>query len=389
MKPGAQFFRRTLVAAGLSVFAALTGGLVAQTASVVPAAPQTRAANLGELSQAELLKAYLNMQEQLHATQLSVLNNRVEAEAAARAQTAALTEKLEFLRSTLEAERERQRAEQRQAEERREFERREAEQANRTILWIAGIFGGVGLLATLLMPLLQWRTLKQLTTISEAQPQLPAIAHPHSLAPASLNPPSDQAVNDSNQRLLSAIDRMEQRILELEHTAPTPTPTSAPATAKNQVVTPQPTKTPTAPVSTSRPPFAGMHASSETQGARVSRAPASVSASPEQADAMVRLLGRGRLLIEAGRSKEAIACYDEILLSEPNNAEALVRKGVALEHLKRDEEALECYNLAIRADRRKTLAYLCKGAVCGRLNRHAESVESYEQALRTEEASVA
>jgi tetratricopeptide (TPR) repeat protein len=287
----------------------------------------------------------------------------------------------------LDAERERQRAEQRQADERREFERREAEQMNRTVLWIAGIFGGIGLLATLLMPLLQWRTLKRLTTISAAQPQLLAIAHGNPAVPAGLNPPADHVVGDSNQKLLSAIDRIEQRIVELEHTSSVtaPAPTLNPTVVAEQKTR----RIPTAPVSTSRSPFAAELGGSETQGAPVSPAPGSVSTAPEPADATVRLLGRGRLLIEAGRAKEAVACYDEILRAEPNNAEALVRKGVALEHLKRDEDALECYNLAIRADRRKTLAYLCKGAVCSRLKRHAESVESYEQALRTEEASVA
>ena len=68
-----------------------------------------------------------------------------------------------------------------------------------------------------------------------------------------------------------------------------------------------------------------------------------------------------------------------------NHAEALLRKGTALERLKRDQEALRCYDRAIASNRRLTRAYLYKGGVCNRLGRYDEALESYELALQTEE----
>ena len=70
-----------------------------------------------------------------------------------------------------------------------------------------------------------------------------------------------------------------------------------------------------------------------------------------------------------------------------NHAEALVKRGAALEKLKQDDEAIQCYDRAIKADAKMTLAYLYKGGVCNRLERYEEASKCYEQALRTEDES--
>jgi tetratricopeptide (TPR) repeat protein len=389
MKIPARFLRPAVIWILICSPLVQPSGLRAQNpATSSPAAsasaPAPRPVKIEELSQAELLKAYLSVQEQLHATQLSILNNRLETEAAARAQATALAEKMESLRVSLEAERERARAAQQRVDEQRELERREAQRSTRRIIgWSAGVLG-LGVLAAAFILFLQWRAMRRIGALAvAAQPALPApSAHRHSLAANGLNPPSDKTVSDSNQRLLSTLDRIEERIAELETTS------AARASAAPFALPARPAPSPEVPAKASRSPFPA-RVLSETQAAGTSSQAVSLNAATEPSDASVRLLGRGRLLLEAGRPKEAIGCYDEILRSEPANAEALVRKGVALEHLKRDEDALQCYNLAIRADRRKTLAYLCKGAVCNRLKRFEESVESYEQALRTEEKETA
>jgi tetratricopeptide (TPR) repeat protein len=350
-------------------------GAIGRAQQPVPAEkPAARADGLDALSQAELLKAYLRVQDELHATQLAIVNNRVEADAAARAQTAAVTEKLDVLRASLEAEREHQRIERQQAEVERERERNESARRGRALLWIAGVFGGVGLLAILVAPFLQARALNRFVERTRGLPMAPLESRTAFLPAGGLES-AEKIVEQSNQRLLSVIDRMEQRIFELEHA-------SAPAALK------PPVAAHTAGGATNSgghlPNASGVRR--EKTGGAASGMVSPLEASAEPADNIPLLLGRGRLLVEAGRSREALGCYDEILRLDAANAEALVRKGVALEHLKRDEDALACYDLAIRADRRKTLAYLCKGAVCSRLGRDAESVESYELALRTEEA---
>ena len=82
-------------------------------------------------------------------------------------------------------------------------------------------------------------------------------------------------------------------------------------------------------------------------------------------------------------------CFDEALSLEPKNAEAFVRRGMALEKLQDWEQALGSYDRAIEADQSMTVAYLYRGGVCNRLQRYREALESYEQALRTEKKSQA
>jgi len=224
------------------------------------------------------------------------------------------------------------------------------------------------LLAVLVTPFLQWRALNRFVERKERQLQLAAPGDRGGLAlTEGMLAGADQAVAFSNQRLLSVVERMEKRILELEGaTVPAAALPAASAAGTSGPV-----------AMASLAPFP-VQAGSPGAAGKATRAGA------EQGNPVAVLLGKGSLLLELNRAREAIACYDEILRTEPANAEALVRKGSALEQLRRDEEALECYDAAIRADKRKTLAYLYKGAVCNRLERFAESVESYEQALKVE-----
>jgi tetratricopeptide (TPR) repeat protein len=160
---------------------------------------------------------------------------------------------------------------------------------------------------------------------------------------------SDKAVGLSNQRLMSALDRMEQRIFELEHTSGQPSAEAAPAHRIH--VTPPPRK-------------------------------ASVD---DKHEWITVLLNKGQTFLNANKAIEALACYDEILKLDLNHPEALVKRGAALERLKQDEEAIQCYDRAIKVDRKMTIAYLHKGSVCNRLERYEEALRCYEQALRVEE----
>ena len=97
------------------------------------------------------------------------------------------------------------------------------------------------------------------------------------------------------------------------------------------------------------------------------------------------LIGKGQSLLNVDKAEEALACFDEVLTLDAQNAEALVKKGTALERLRKLEEAIECYNRAIVADGSMTIAYLYKGGLFNRLERFTEAMECYEQALRTQE----
>jgi len=370
MKPVTLLSRLVALSFAAAIFAAFPHRVSAQAAadpqSTAAPAPAVKA---DALNQAELIRTYVQMQEQLHATQLAIANNRAAVEAAARAQADSVTEKFESLNASFESERERQRMEMRHAN----AERADSERSTRTLLLMIGIIGAIGLLAVLLMPFVQWHAINRLAEVSSARAALPAPDRA-ALSLSELTAPSEQIVEQSNQRLLSVIERMERRIVELEEAAAVPT--LAPP------VHTTPPFVPATPESLTRT----FNAQIATNDSNVFHSTRSVTAVSDHSGTIAILLGKGRLLLEGNKPKDAIICYDEILKFDANNAEALVRKGSALEQLKRDEEALVCYNLAIRSDRKKTLAYLYKGAVCSRLARHEESVESYEQALRTEEA---
>ena len=353
MKKHAMFPHFRLL--GIALLALIVGPTPrAQTAAEAPAA---RSTTPDDLTPSELLKSYLQVREQLYSAQLAIINNRVESESKARAQSAAVAEKLEAIKSAIEAEREGHRLETQRANAERERQRLEMEQANRNILWIAGAVGLAGLLALLVTPLIQWRTMNRITEIVALRPQLPAPGTP-SLLPAEAGAPLEQTVNGSNQRLLSVLDRMERRILELEHTA---------GPAANPVAVP-----PFSPSTT----FANGQPESDVASRRAA----------DQAAWIAVLLAKGQSLLTANKAKEAVACFDEIIKIDEKNTAALVKKGSALERLKQDESALHCYDRAIELDQKLTLAYLYKGGVCNRLKRFDEAVECYEEALKAEEA---
>lgn len=342
----------------LSIAAVLVTAGLAQTSS--PVAPVTPPVKSGpdELSQPELLKSYLQVREQLQATQLAIATSRIEAEVTARAQAAAVGERLEAIKTALDAERDRHRVDAERAQAQRlESERQQLElqRSNRVVLWIASIFGGLAFLAIVIGPLLQWRALKQLAEVVASRPQLPApTATPALLSADNSVALSDHVVSGSSERMQGMLERMERRIFELEHTAGHSSPSGAVATTSTVL--------------------------SVDSGSRV-------TALNDHATRIKILLGKGHGLLAAGKAKEAVACYNEVLKIDLNHPEALVKRGAALERLKQDDEAIQCYDRAIQAEPKMTLAYLYKGGVCNRLERYEEATKCYEQALRTEDES--
>src|SRR5207253_709940 len=110
---------------------------------------------------------------------------------------------------------------------------------------------------------------------------------------------------------VSLVQHLEKRIAELEQTA---TP---------------PSKEVPAPTSNDGP---------------ITHPELALSPAPEgKSSELAKLLERGQSLLTGDHPEDAIACFDEILAAEPNNAEALVKKGAALEKLRQPQEALEYY----------------------------------------------
>jgi tetratricopeptide (TPR) repeat protein len=313
----------------------------------------------------DLLKSNQQLREQLLQTQLQISTNRAESEAAARAQAAAIADKFEALKRTLEAERDRQKIDLERAALERDRQHGETQRWINAVLWTVFSFAALGLIAIVVGPWVQWRAVARLTEAVAHSPAALALAARPELAAPEAEQAANQTVERSNRRLLSVIDRIEQRVMELEHTA---NEEASSLPADEDVAAPSKAPAPSSrPVSAARPQ---------------ARAPAKTQ---EEDPWVIVLLRKGKALLAAQKPLEALACYDEILRLQPEHTTALVKRGAALEQMRQEEDALECYERALRLDPKLTLAYLHKGAVCNRLERYEEALECYQQAMRVEE----
>jgi len=330
---------RTWLLAGLLVWAVSGQSLGAETNTVTEVPAPKPATN--SITEAELqLRAYLKLQEQLHATLLAVEQAREEASQDSKTNAQALSARLEFLEDTLA--------------QQREQNQRAAQESNRTVLLMAGSIVGVGLLALAFAALFQSRGMNRLaeiaTGLSTERAMLAGVlpAHAGSGEPLLLGPGPAHA---TNQAMLATIDRLERRIRELEDSA-------QPMLPFTDAITP--------------------NGEGRIPPAR------NGGADNRPADQAAVLLGKGQVLLSLGQAEAALACFDDAAQAAPNSAEAHMKRGQALERLKRTEEALACYDRAIALNRSLTQAYLSKGALFNRQERYAEALACYEQALRAE-----
>ena len=324
----------------LAVFLLLTAGATAR-ATVSNQPPRSADAPVDTDS----LRAYLALQEQVRATQLALEKNRQETEAIAARSAAAIAEQIKTLTQTMTD----QRA--------REIEA--VQSTNRLMLIVVGAFACLGFVAMLMTSWLQMRALNRLTEFSGS---LPARAGLSGLNPGSLI--SNAVAAQANTQLFGALDRIERRMQEFEHS------TVHPAKAV---------------------PAESARATEHTEEKRAAT-PANgsdgaghVNGSISHADQISVLLAKGQSLLSLEQASEALECFDAILGMQSGHAEALVKKGAALELLRRDDEAMRCYDHAIESDGSLTIAYLQKGGLFNRLERYEEALTCYERALQTQD----
>ncbi|HEY1718370.1 MAG TPA: tetratricopeptide repeat protein [Verrucomicrobiae bacterium] len=272
---------------------------------------------------------YLQIQEQLHATQLAIESSRQEAAAEAKRNADEMSARIQSLEQTVAA----QRADEIQA----------AQRSQQSTLLLAVAFGLIVVAAVLFMAYLQWRAVARLVELSASRPAGFSLGNGRS-APSLV---AGGAVEQSNMRLFGAVEHLEKRILELEQAtrASLSEPTSS-AAKKSNGATP---------------------------------------AADDREECIANLLAEGQSLLEAGEPEKALECFDVALKLQSNHADALVKKGGALEKLGRTDEAIACYESAIEADGAMTIAYLHKGGLFNRMARYDEALQCYEQALQTHE----
>jgi tetratricopeptide (TPR) repeat protein len=308
-----SYFYRTLVLAIAVSFLAIR--LPAMDTNASP--DQTN-----ELRNDALTASLLQIQEQLHNTQLALQENQQMAAALARSNSDMLTAHLQSLEQTLIT----QRAE-------------EAEEAHKTAEWtllLTGVIGLAGLGILLWMVYLQTRAFTKLTEISIQQNAVMANASAvHQLAA-----PARAVVENSNAKLLEVVGQLKDRITELELGTP-----SLPIGAKTNGI---------------------------TNGMGNGRPKAEA-------------LAEGQKHLDQNEPQQALEIIDRYLAGHPDDPEALLKKADALQKIGRNDEALAHYNRVIAADGSMAVAHLQKGGLLNRLRRYDEALNCYEQALQAQE----
>ena len=323
---------RLVVVSPLVLFAASWEGVGAESNPPPAAASQIQGTN----SQ-EIVQAYLQLQEQLRVTQLAIGQNRQETKEAVAQTAEALAKALQTMQETFTAERAR--------------DWKAMQRSNSAVLIVAGTFAAIGLLAMLLMTYFQWRTSRSLTGISTAwdvSRGSGAASDVAALGPGDWRLAPGDPVEQSNLRLLGALEQLDKRIDEFKQ-AISSGGNGAPAVAPNGG----------------------------------SAAAASEPSQPNEQARLAVLLNKANSLMNLENAEAAVASFDEVLALDPNHTEALVKKGAALERLHKLNEAVECYDRAIAVDSSMTTAYLYKGGLYNRLERFKEALQCYEKALRT------
>lgn len=276
--------------------------------------------------------ALLQIQEQLQAAQLAIADTRIQDEAEAATNAAALAARIQSLEQIVAG----QHADEIEA----------ARRAQEFTVLLAAAFALAGLAAMLLVFYFQWRAFSQFAEISARQAASNSrsgslVTAAGELA-ANLAAPARARVETSNTRLLTLVERLEKRVVQMEQAARHPLPGPSPATLK-------------------------------TNG------------HGESGPRILGLLADGQTLLNAEQPENALKLFEEALHLDPQNAEVLIKKAGALERMNRVDDAITCYDRAIELNPSATMAWLQKGGLFNRLARYDEAMQCYEKALQAQD----
>jgi tetratricopeptide (TPR) repeat protein len=266
------------------------------------------------------INGYLQIQEQLHDTQLAIERNRQQAEVAAK-----------------------RNADDMAAQRASEVETMQKMQ--QFMLILAGAFGTIGLLVVLLMAYLQWRTVSRLVELSSLRPPEFALGNGR-ISPSLV---TSASVEQSNARLFNMVDQLEKRILELKQA------TRAPLNETTSSAVHEPNGAPK--VSNDRDECVA-NLLAEGQSLLVANEPqkalecfdVALGLYPKHADVLVK---KGGALEKLGQLDEAVACYDHAIEADGGMTIAYLHKGGLFNRMARYDEALHCYEQALRTQEKK------------------------------------
>jgi tetratricopeptide (TPR) repeat protein len=354
--------RSKLISAVLICFA----GIRLSTAATV--ATETNAA-LAEKSQASgtdtfwaqhVVESYQQLQAQQDSMMRDMEQARQQAEVAAKRNAEELEARLNRIEQSVSTD--------------HEHEIEAMQNAHRFTLIVVGVCAAVGFLGVLFFVVFLLRMMNRRTETMIAQftgHVLGAGFTPAALGHGETQVVIPNRVEQSSARFLNTIERLEQRIHDLEDSSET-------------VVLAHPLAKKPGESSSDN----GSNGESSESKPATEEELAAERAKNERAERDARialLLGKGQAHLNLQQADTALTCFNEVIELDPTNAEAAVKKGMALEKLGSLEEAIDCYNRAIALDHSMTMAYLNKGGVFNRLERYGEALQCYELALRAQQ----
>ncbi len=266
------------------------------------------------LTRDDVSNNYLQIQAQIHETQMAIAQSRQAAVETAQSNAVVLAARLQSLEKSVAAQ--------------RSSDQEAARQTQQWTLILAGAFGLAGLGIMLLMVYFQWRAFTRLTEITTRQHAVMTnVEAVHQLAA-----PGRATVETSNARLLDVVSQLEKRIQELEG---------------GQKFLPE--------IAAAKP------ADTLADGQRLLdlNQPEKalewldrfLMAHPEQPEALVK---KAAALEKLDRNEEALACCNRALAADDSLAVAYLHKGGLLNRLRRYDEALNCFEQALLTQEKKS-----------------------------------
>jgi len=261
---------------------------------------------------------YLEIQEQIHATQLAIAASQQAATDSAKSNADVLAARLDSLEQTVATQ--------------HSADADAARKMQQLTLFLAGAFGLAGLGIMLLMVYFQWRAFTQLAQL--AAPSQAAIANADAVH--QLAAPGRATVESSNARLLDAVGQLEKRINELEGGQKFLPEIAAGKSIPNSATDPL---ADTQKFLDANQPQLALEAVDKF-----------LASHADNAEAFVK---KAVVLEKLGRNDEALAMCDRAIAADGALAIAHLHKGGLLNRLRRYDEALDCYERALVAQEKK------------------------------------
>lgn len=165
---------------------------------------ETSQADTNDVSVAEVQRAYLQLQQEIQATQLALERSQQDSQTTIRRAIEDMAARFQLLEESLNTQ--------------RASELAAMQKMNHVVLLVAGAFVALVFVALLFISYFQWRVANRLAELSSVRPTLLTMANSRALMDGGQHA-SNQAVDQANARLLGVVDQLQRRILEFEKAA--------------------------------------------------------------------------------------------------------------------------------------------------------------------------